>query len=95
MCGRGDFSAQNAHGCPNGSDDEERYVESFFSQTLRYGFHVFKTNRNGKQESTGISFHQDLYKYKFQHLRKWVVLYRKCEKKRNVIYRRKRFTGLK
>ncbi|MGM0458368.1 MAG: hypothetical protein ACQERO_03400 [Bacteroidota bacterium] len=57
MCGRGDFSAQNAHGCPDGSDDEEEYVQLFLSQFPRYVFQVFKTNRNAKQERISVSFH--------------------------------------
>jgi hypothetical protein len=57
VCGRSGFSAQNAHGCPDGSGDEEKYGTSIFSQILRYGIQVFKTNRNEKQESGGVSFH--------------------------------------
>lgn len=54
MHGRDGVSAGNAHGCPDGSDDKERYVQSIFSQISRYGIHVFKTNRNEKQERSFI-----------------------------------------
>jgi len=57
MCGGESFSAQNAHGCPDGSGDGGRYVTSIFSQISRYGIQVFKTNRKAKQERGGVSFH--------------------------------------
>jgi len=57
MCGVESFSAQNAHGCLDGSGDGGRYVTVVFSQISRYGIQVFKTSRNEKQESGGVSFH--------------------------------------